>query len=461
MTIPGHVQDYLKKCRWEKSPFLNSGSDSLANIKQVVVIPAFAEKHCLFATLATLAGNDSSELERTLVICVINNRPFPHVTHESFKDNSDTLEILRCLVGGQISPVVEGDAAFSEPLLNILQSGLRLAYLDASSAGNEMPLKRGGVGLARKLGMDAGLTVIDYKNSHDGRLLCLDADSPVANNYLSSVSEFYETHNSHAAVVSYAHPFPEEQNLLSAICSYEIFLRYYLLGLVYAESPYAFHTIGSTMTCTVRGYVAVRGMNRREAGEDFYFLNKLAKYCPVGKITATRVYPSARLSSRVPFGTGQRMNECMEGKFRENYFYDPHVFRILKKWLQGMKSCIEEGGNFPLKMAMDISSALADFLEKTNFPIIWKRICATHKTTEKRRRHFQEWFDAFQTMKLIHYLTKAAYPAVSMQHAVSGLNELLLQTDDGQYQYFCDKRIAGISEQIEILKKLRELEPKE
>jgi len=54
------------------------------------------------------------------------------------------------------------------------------------------------------------------------------------------------------------------------------------------------------MICTVDSYIAVRGMNRREAGEDFYFLNKLAKLGDIGQIHATTVYPSARPSRRVP-----------------------------------------------------------------------------------------------------------------------------------------------------------------
>jgi hypothetical protein len=461
MTIPIHVQDYLKKCRWEKSPFLNSGTDSSANIQQVVVIPAFAEKHYLFSTLASLAANDSHELESTLVICVINNRPYPHVSYESFKDNSDTLDIIRCLIERRMPSLGEGDEALLEHLLFILQRRMKLAYLDASSVGNEMPLKQGGVGLARKLGMDAGLTVMDYHNIYDGRLLCLDADAHVAENYLSSIRRFYENNELEAAVVSYAHPLPDDPLHRAAICTYEIFMRYYVLGLRYADSPYAFHTIGSTMTCTAKGYIAVRGMNRREAGEDFYFLNKLAKYSPVGKITATRVYPSARLSSRVPFGTGQRMKECMGKEYLNNYFYDPKVFMILKNWLKGVKICIEEGGGHAFKMAMDISPFLADFLEENNFQIVWKRICVKHKTTEKRNWHFHEWFDAFKTMKLIHYLTETAYPTVSMQRAISALTEWISHTNKGQYPNFSEVKISDISEQIEFLKKLRNLDQTE
>ena len=58
---------------------------------------------------------------------------------------------------------------------------------------------------------------------------------------------------------------------------YEYSLRYYVAGLTYAQSPYAFHTIGSTMAVNAEHYASVRGFPRREAGEDFYLLNKLAK----------------------------------------------------------------------------------------------------------------------------------------------------------------------------------------
>ena len=81
----------------------------------------------------------------------------------------------------------------------------------------------------------------------------------------------------------------------------------YVIGLSYAGSPYAFHAIGSTMSCTAEAYAAVRGMNRRTAAEDFHFLDKLAKLGRIGHIEKTTVFPSPRTSHRVPFGTGQRM----------------------------------------------------------------------------------------------------------------------------------------------------------
>ena len=74
--------------------------------------------------------------------------------------------------------------------------------------------------------------------------------------------------------------FPVDNDETKAIICYEIFLRYYVLGLKFAKSDYAFHTIGSTMLCTPDAYVKVEGMNKRKAAEDFYFLEKLAKIYP-------------------------------------------------------------------------------------------------------------------------------------------------------------------------------------
>jgi hypothetical protein len=109
-------------------------------------------------------------------------------------------------------------------------------------------------------------------------------------------------------------------------------------------------------------------------------------------------------------------------------------------------------------MAREISPFLAEFLDENNFEMIWKRICTNHKTTEKRIKQFHEWFDAFKTMRLIHYLTEATYPTVSMQHAISALTEWILYTNEKEYLNFCSAKIADMPDQIKFLKKLRNLD---
>lgn len=222
MTQPGFVFDYLTKCRYESSHTLSPGEDCLQGILQAVVIPVLAERGHLFSTLASLAGNAPDKLERTLVICVVNNRPCPYTSAEAIENNQRTLEILRELGRGRLPPFEEGGGFLIEDCRRILQGRLRLAYVDASSPGRELPLKQGGVGLARKIGLDAALCVMDFTGSDPGLLLCLDADSPVDRNYLSAVRRFYEGRKPGAAVVPYAHPLPANPKLLAAIVRYEL-----------------------------------------------------------------------------------------------------------------------------------------------------------------------------------------------------------------------------------------------
>ncbi|GAI77402.1 unnamed protein product, partial [marine sediment metagenome] len=240
----------------------------------------------------------------------------------------------------------------------ICRGNLQVAYVDASSPGFEMPDRNGGVGLARKIGLDTALKVFDYQEPVVKLLFCLDADTLVEKNYLSAVRNFFEKEKATAAVVAFQHQDADEPSVQAAICCYEIFLRYYVLGLRYANSMYAFHSIGSTMVCTADGYTAVRGMNRKEAAEDFYFLNKLAKIKGMNMINNTRVCPSARPSNRVPFGTGQRIIRFLKGEQNEYMLYDPQVFWILKEWSELISTCEGEDAGEVLALAGKIHPLL-------------------------------------------------------------------------------------------------------
>jgi hypothetical protein len=50
-------------------------------------------------------------------------------------------------------------------------------------------------------------------------------------------------------------------------------------------------------------------MNTRQAGEDFYLLQKFIEIGSLQEIRNTAVYPSSRTSLRVPFGTGKAMHQ--------------------------------------------------------------------------------------------------------------------------------------------------------
>ncbi|MDO9529293.1 MAG: glycosyltransferase family 2 protein [Syntrophales bacterium] len=451
MNISKNIGKYLKNYavadRWRLV------SKRRCRVDNIVVIPALAEKESLFRTLASLSENEQSELNRTLIICVMNNRRGHITSLEDIGNNQETIRLLKNLMESD-NPVNN----LSNPLIDkICRSNLKISYIDASSPGSELPDKNGGVGLARKIGLDIALKVFDYKEPCAKLLFCLDADTVVERDYLSAVRRFFEKEKATAAVVAFQHQDADDPSVRAAICCYEIFLRYYVLGLSYANSMYAFHSIGSTIACTADAYVAVRGMNRREAAEDFYFLNKLAKIGSVGLVNTTRVYPSARPSNRVPFGTGQRVIRFLEGGQDEYILYDPKVFSILREWLQLMPSCLDKDAGEILILAEKIHPLLESFLMVNNFSVIWHRLRENSKSSDGLYRQFLSWFDGFKTLRLIHHLTENGISRIEMFTALTELLEMMGRS--------CPERTAldrtpDLGVQLKILGYLRKMQIK-
>jgi hypothetical protein len=421
-------------------------------IGRVVVIPALAESESLFQTLAALAANPPGELSETLVLCVVNNRT-PHLADpEAVADNQRTLAILAELLAGRVPPFVSG--VLREEIERICGSPLRLGWIDASSPGREIPDRAGGVGTARKIGMDASLSLLDGagEGSGGGLIVCLDADTLVDEHYLPALAGHFSAGKPRAAVAPYAHRMPPDPDSMAAICSYEIFLRAYVIGLAFAGSPYAFHAIGSTMACTAQAYVEVRGMNRREAAEDFHFLNKLAKGGRIGVISGTTVFPSPRRSARVPFGTGRSMLRHKEGK-EEIRLPDPRIFAILRQWLQQMHGDPDRSADEVLSAAQRIHPELESFLLLNRFGGDWDGIRRNASEVRQLLRQFAGWFDGLKTLRFVHHLSRTVLPSVPL---LAGLEGLLAQVGRplDALQGLAD-RDAGPEDRLRVLETLR------
>jgi hypothetical protein len=144
-------EKYLRSCiAFQARPLIAASIDG---VEQAVVIPALAEKDSLFRTLACIAQNPSRDLWRTLVICVVNNHRPSLAGDKAVLSNHETLSLLHALVFEHRAYPGLPEATQKE-FQQIFGSGLRLAYIDASSAGVEIPDRDGGVGTARKIGMD-------------------------------------------------------------------------------------------------------------------------------------------------------------------------------------------------------------------------------------------------------------------------------------------------------------------
>ena len=426
MLIPDKISAYLDK---RASNIWNIENDYKKYFQYIIVVPAIAESSNLPKLIKSLEKNDKLELHNTLLLIVVNNSISS--SEEVKKENQKTLSYLRKI-----------------------KFKVNISFIDATSAGKEMDDKNGGVGLARKIGMDLALSKFDYLSINKNIILCTDADCIVDSDYVSEISQEFNRNNLEAAVVNFSHDISGRDEETKAIICYEIFLRYYVLGLSYAKSEYAFHTIGSTMLCTPDAYVKVEGMNKRKAAEDFYFLEKLAKILPIGEIKSTSIHPSKRGSWRVPFGTGKSVDRYLSNSRDEYLLYNPKSFVILKTWLEVLNDTLISDQSALMKISKNIHPALSDFLTQQDFEnFINKVLLKNNNPTEiEKQKHF--WFDAFRTLKLIHYLRDATYPNINMFSAIDELLRMMKIENSIKRK----SEIPDLKTQKEYLKLLRKIQ---
>lgn len=379
-SLPVAVQRYLDK-RAVKGPWALAG-EGRGGFFGAVVIPSLAEGDSLFATLQSLATNPPQCLARFLVVIVVN-----HGEHASAAERlQNDIDLTRL-----------ADLA--------KHSNLCLAWIDAASPDREVPVKQAGVGFVRKLGMDLALPRLDWTAAP--LLVCLDGDTLVETNYLPSIVAHFRHSTLGAAVLPYRHQPGTDEAQQSAIERYELFLRSYVYGLRLAGSPYAFNTVGSAIACRALAYVRCGGMNCRKAGEDFYFLQKLAKTDGVDLLSGTTVFPEPRVSGRVPFGTGRSMGRLLDGDAQAVLFYPALAFRRLSEWLSLVARNLSGDAELLLVHAEKISPVLVDYLEQAGWRTVWPQLQLTHQNEARRSHAFHSWFDGFRTMRLIHMLCDA------------------------------------------------------
>ncbi len=299
---------------------------------------------------------------------------------------------------------------------------LFISVIDRTSSGNELPEKEG-VGLARKIGMD-------YALACGAEIIAsMDADTLVAETYAEELFRFAQNHGKRSfALVPFRHQKASTEQLQQAIDAYENYMMLHSKKLREAGSPYWAPVLGPSLVCTADGCVSCGGMNKRVSGEDFYFLQSLIKieissgcaqfsvphekthadsaksrktsantldYSPL--FLNTEVYPSARISDRVLFGTGPKLRELTETSSQnqkiECPLYPDRCYEAVKEFIEKKESCQNE---------------LAGFMNKENFLSVWNKICVNNPSDPvKQEVAFHIWFDGLKIIRAIHAVESA------------------------------------------------------
>ncbi|MBT7444291.1 MAG: hypothetical protein HN790_10075, partial [Methylococcales bacterium] len=274
------------------------------------------------------------------------------------------------------------------------------------------------VGLARKIGLDLATARFESIKKH-GLLLNLDADCTVSLDYFTQVQSAFASKKMPAGHCQFAHALTGEldEPIYQGIARYELYLRYYQNALAYAGSPYAMYTIGSCIVVTTKAYAQSGGMNRRQAGEDFYFLQKLRGMGEVASISAM-VYPSTRYSNRVPFGTGKAIEQWVEGD-KEGYLTMPfQAFEDLKQLYLAVEWVYHNPEKYP-----EISVVMQAFLQQQQFLSKVQGMRLNSRAFKAFKKHFQHWLNGFMCLKFIHFSEAECYP----QEELLAVAEVLLQ----------------------------------
>lgn len=298
-----------------------------------------------------------------------------------------------------------------------------LFVIDATS---EKP-DRWSVGLARKTGMDEAVRRFNLLNRPDGIILNLDADCKVKSNYFTAVyGEMHDRKNRSACSIRFEHPitgkeFSEE--VYGSITLYELHLRYYFQGLAYAGFPYVHHTVGSAIAVKALTYVKAGGMNRRMAGEDFYFIQKLVPAGGFFNLNLTTVYPSPRLSSRVPFGTGVVISHLTEVNDEVFLTYNFQAFRELKTLFSLIDKIFMLENDDPDLAYADLPPGIIQFTDFGEWTAKIREIKRNTAGIQSFRKRFFGWFNMFRIVK---YLNSAHDSFFEKKPVIECASELLL-----------------------------------
>ena len=272
---------------------------------------------------------------------------------------------------------------------------------------SDLPKKQAGVGLARKIGMDEAAWRLYGVNNPKGIIACYDADSNCMQNYLVELEKLWRNFpRTYACAIRYEHPVEGKEfddRIYQGITLYELHLRYYNQAGRYIKFPFAYHTVGSSMACCAESYVKFGGMNRHQAGEDFYFLQKIIPHGNFRELNSTCVFPSPRPSYRVPFGTGRAMSKYLQDPNELILTYDFNSFLTLIQLFESINFLYCSENQKIIDWSQGLHPALCEFLTSNSFIQKIVEIKLNTTTLESFRKRFYFWFDAFMLLKYLNF----------------------------------------------------------
>lgn len=378
-----------------QNKLLNVEGKPSQNLELILVIPAYKEPD-IIRSITSLLPSSLSE-DQFEIFIILNH-------------SEDASQIDQIMTESSFLKIEE----WKKTLEN---SGCNIQVFKQS-----LPQKFAGVGLARKIGMDAAARRFSEIKNPSGIIMTYDADCSCTKDHIAKVYTYF-TKNPfvNAASIHYEHRYEELEDIYSRqnIINYELHLRAYIQWKKYIGLPYAFQTIGSSMAVRSGTYTRKGGMNKRKAGEDFYFLHKFTHDGTFGEINTTTVFPSCRVSDRVPFGTGRAMQEARDEE-RKMLTYHPESYLLMGQFILDL-DILYTKKRWKL---LNLDARLIEYLESINADQAIESCFQNSASLASFKKRFFQWMNAFQMMKYLHYMRDHHFPNIAPLEVANQLFEL-------------------------------------
>ena len=165
-----------------------------------------------------------------------------------------------------------------------------------------LPDNPGGVGAARKAGMDAFIHSVPPEEMEKSVICSLDADTVVEKDYF--LCTLPEVLKGGAVSIPFSHQKAETCVQQQAIDTYEAYMTRYVNKLSEAGSPYAFYTIGSAFAVRCDACIHAGGMKIKQAGCRSFRRTRTRLPSNMASITAAFAFRLRRVGSRLVVGQG-------------------------------------------------------------------------------------------------------------------------------------------------------------
>ena len=395
------MNTYFKRYAYRNRLFSDKPDKSL---RISIVIPCFKEPD-LIATLQSL--NNCHPIHGVEVIVIVNEA----------EDCNPEISQQNQLTLGELTSWREKEK---------LNFNLLSHYLIA-------PIRDAGVGFARKVGMDEAARRFEAIGYPFGTICCFDADTTCEANYLKVINKnFNQKKKAYGGVVNYEHSFPIQSFEREGIIQYELHLRYYENALAQIKYPYSSQTVGSTIVIRSDIYQKMGGMNKKKAGEDFYFLHRVMPLGNFININETTVYPSPRISDRVAFGTGKAMQKWKARCSNNLSTYAFNSFADLGIFFSYTNTFYKADSTEYQRLMHIIPEAVRAFLMSISFATELGRLQKNSRDSASFIKNWYTFFDGFRVLKYIHYARDNFYkdqPVVGESTTLANL--LWTQEADG------------------------------